>query len=397
MSAKNSKCIFCETPLDSRTTPEHILLNCLGGKWEVKDAICSDCNNRFGGSIDKTFGEQTVHLRNLLQIKSGRNAPPPAVRSKTAGNKQAHVSSDGKVRIKQKPFEIKDGENGNKNLQVMAQSWEEIDQQIPNMSRALKISEEKLKENLAQSEASVVTTRPDALMFSLNFGGPDAIRAVAKACMVLWSRSVGTEECRGDAYQEVRNFVVNGDDAFLKNRTELDGRPLPDNGKFIKEFGPAFSYIYVRSDDKGRVIGHFTLLNLTGFQVVLAESGGTPTLSRGYINDPLSRKESRQAENKYSMPVSWLEVPEYDLGGINLQNRLGKIMEHYQKTGTDKEILRIMHDTFRDHGIKEGEAISPNAIKDLSSRIAYHFVGLPLTRKVNKDDMQKRFGAPPPK
>ncbi|UVO30394.1 HNH endonuclease [Bradyrhizobium arachidis] len=39
------KCIFCQNELTQDTTPEHVLLNALGGRMTTKRAICSDHNN----------------------------------------------------------------------------------------------------------------------------------------------------------------------------------------------------------------------------------------------------------------------------------------------------------------------------------------------------------------
>jgi hypothetical protein len=56
----------------------------------------------------------------------------------------------------------------------------------------------------------------------------------------------------------------------------------------ISEYGPLFNLIYVRSNEDGQVIGHFTLYNLLGWQFVLAESGGTPNRKIALISNPES-------------------------------------------------------------------------------------------------------------
>lgn len=391
---RNPTCIFCPTSLDGQTKPEHILLNSLGGKWEVKDAICSDCNNGFGGSIDKVFSEQVAHFRNLLQIKSGRKAPPPAVRGATLDGARVDIGSDGTVRQKKKPFEITKRENGTVSLKINSDSWDGIESLIPHMAAAAGVSEDKLREALAQTEATVIHRRPDPIKFSPLFGGAEAMRSAAKACLILWSRVVGNAEVQGDAYREVRNFVMNGDEAFLQERTELDGRPLEINEQVTRDFGPAFNLIYVASDWDGKVIGHFTVLNMTGYQIVLATSGGSANLSTGYLNDPISGKDNRHAEKAYPIPFLWLARPEYDYAAVNLQKRVGPIMDHHQKVGMEREIARTIHDIFREQGIKEGDMITPDALKMLSTRLSFHFVGVPYKQKIGPDEMRKKFSKP---
>jgi len=71
------ECIFCDSALSADTKPEHILLEALGGKKTTRLAICSGCNNKFGGTIDYILAGQVQALRNLLQFQSGRQAPAP--------------------------------------------------------------------------------------------------------------------------------------------------------------------------------------------------------------------------------------------------------------------------------------------------------------------------------
>jgi hypothetical protein len=72
------KCIFCDSDLIPGTKPEHILLDALGGKKTTRRAICSGCNNMFGGTIDQALANQVQVLRNLLQFGSGTGRPPPS-------------------------------------------------------------------------------------------------------------------------------------------------------------------------------------------------------------------------------------------------------------------------------------------------------------------------------
>lgn len=336
----------------------------------------------------------TTYFRNLLQIKSGRKAPPPAVQSATVGGARVDIDPDGTVHQKHKPFEITKREDGTVSLQVNSDSWDRIESLIPHMAAAAGVSEDKLLKAISQSEATVIHRRPDPIMFSPQFGGAEAMQSAAKACVVLWSRVVGNAEVQGEAYREVRDFVVNGDDAFLQERTELDGRLLEIGDKVARDFGPAFNLIYVASDDTGRVIGHFTVLNMIGYQMVLAKSGGSADLSIGYLNDPISGKEDRQAEKTFPIPLQWLAHPKYDHNAVNLQMRIGPIMAHYQKIGIDREIVRTMHDIFREQGIKEGDLITSDALKMLSTRLAFHFAGVPYVRRIGPDEMRRKFIKP---
>jgi hypothetical protein len=68
-------CLFCPAELDETTKPEHILLTALGGRKKTTDAICSACNNKFGGSIDNVLTSQFEKFRNLLNSNPETEIP----------------------------------------------------------------------------------------------------------------------------------------------------------------------------------------------------------------------------------------------------------------------------------------------------------------------------------
>jgi hypothetical protein len=87
--------------------------------------------------------------------------------------------------------------------------------------------------------------------------------------------SCGNEEVRAASYDEVRNFIINGDEPFDLNRIHLDSRYIPQSDGLQHNFGKFFNLIYIRSDHAGRVVAHFTLCNVISWQIILAASGGT--------------------------------------------------------------------------------------------------------------------------
>jgi len=111
-------CIFCPSKLDRTTNPEHILHAALGGRKTVSRAICSACNNRFGGGIDKVLVEQFTGIRNLLQLPSGTGAPPPMLKRVKAGRDTINIGRGGKIALVTKPFTIVNEANGTKRLQI---------------------------------------------------------------------------------------------------------------------------------------------------------------------------------------------------------------------------------------------------------------------------------------
>jgi hypothetical protein len=87
------KCIFCENELTQDTTPEHVLLNAIGGRMTTRKAICSEHNNTFGGTIDKVLAAQVEVIRNHLQLQSGTEKPPPPLKNLVSGSEKISIAA----------------------------------------------------------------------------------------------------------------------------------------------------------------------------------------------------------------------------------------------------------------------------------------------------------------
>jgi HNH endonuclease len=379
------KCLFCEAELDSSTKPEHVLHNGLGGRKTTRRAICSMHNNEFGSSIDKALLNQVEVVRNLLQMSSGRGKSAPMLRRVKSGDDVINIFGDGRMELVTKPFTISPRGDGNYDVQITASTKEEIAKLIPNIAAALKMPEEQLREQLKGAIATSTERRPDAVHFSLSFGGPDAIRSAAKSCLVLWSTLVGNDEARGGPYDSARDFIVNGSDDFCRFRTHLDSRPLRCSNAVEEKYGPLFNSIYVESDASGRVIGHFTLYNLVGFQVILAESGAIPNQATALISNPLDPSEwIDHASDEFPVEFVWLDSPEYSLSLS--RDRINTMMRTYVDIYRPKEVGRIVESVFAKHGFEEDDPVPQEDMKrimgELTSRLAAHMLHLPHEERV---------------
>jgi hypothetical protein len=152
-------CLFCHAELDATTTPEHILLNALGGRKTTEEAICSDHNNTFGGTIDHVLASQVMTLRNLLQLESGTGNPAPSLKNIQAGERKINIKGDGTIEAADKPFTIEQREDGDWNVQIRARSEEHFAEIIPHLAKALKIPEDNLRAQLGGAQASLITMR----------------------------------------------------------------------------------------------------------------------------------------------------------------------------------------------------------------------------------------------
>lgn len=386
-------CIFCENELGPDTKPEHILLSALGGRKTTTRVICSRHNGDFGESIDDELASQVAFLRNLHQLKSGTGKVAPALKNVKAGDRKVIMRGDGNAEIIEKPFEIVDLGEGKWSLNITARSEEHVDEIITHASRKLGVPEESLRAQLAQQgNTSIVSERLGAVQQGVRLGGPDAVRSAMKACLVLWTTVVGNEEVKSATYQEARNFVINGGEEFMRSRTHLDSRSYESVEQIKAAYGPLFNLIYVRSDEGGRVIGHFTLYNVISVQMTLAEAGGCRGRKIALISNPLeSVRWSDRAAEEFDVPFGWFEKPDYRLE--HAKARLDSVLQYYFDVTNPVEHQKIVEKAFEEVGVAPGQALPSDKVTDFSrivaQRIAYHVSGAPYEQKLTREGTEK--------
>jgi hypothetical protein len=167
-------------------------------------------------------------------------------------------------------------------------------------------------------------------------------------------------------------------------------RPFGDIERMKAAFGLMFNLIYVRSDERGRVVGHFTLYNAVAWQFTLAESGGTPNTKIALISNPLdpSQWTDRAAED-FDVPFEWLNNPDYSDEFVRSKARVDAIIEHYFAVNIPKERARIIDECFEKLNIAPGETVPPDKVRELSNlianRVMHHAFGLPEEEKLSPE------------
>lgn len=390
-----TNCIFCDALLDRGNKPEHILLDALGGRMTTRLAICSECNNIFGNTIDKELASQVAQIRNLMHFKSGSGDPPPTIRNIQSGNDRLTVYGDGEMRLQRKPFEVQELGDGKWNVSINVSTHDELERIIPHIAAKLKIPESKLREQLAGANVSLIEQRPEVIRLMNGLGGPEAIRSIVKAGLVLWSTLTGNDELKSAPFDAARNFVLNGDDAFLHANTDIDSRIHEDVERMKSGYGPLFNLLYLRSDDKGRVVGHFTLYNLLGWHFTLAQAGGSPNKKLALISNPETPAIwSNVAAEQFDVSFAWLCKPDYPDDFVRAQSRFSAMMERYFELAAPKAREAIVEDCFSQLQLEPNAPIPLEKAQILSKmiaeRVTAHTFGLKHEEKMTFDELLKR-------
>lgn len=368
---KLGTCIFCKSDTTTKTKPEHVLLNAFGGRKITRRVICSDCNENFGGTIDRTAAAQVAEIRNLLGLKSGDLKLPPEIKGLEAGGQKLSLDKKGRPRLVQKPFTVSRDEVAREiALKVQAPNIEQFETNLFHGLRAAGIPEDKMHSALSTRSAKMYLTPPPAIRFSLQFGGEEILRSVTKSCLVLWALEVGNDELLSDRYSETRNYVVNGGKYYPPKRIFIDAERLPFEAQITDEFGPVFNSIVIKSDAAGRVIAHFTLYNLIGWSIVLAESGSIPNKLAVLLSSSLDPKRWTDSLPRcVDIPENWPKLGELE-EVEEYYSRLSSVLALSQELGRKRAFEEIIVDTFKEFGLEEDEVISNELALKISSTIA---------------------------
>lgn len=379
-----ARCIFCPNELTSDTKPEHILPNALGGRKTTRRVICSACNNRFGGSIDKCLTSQVEVIRNLLQLQSGTGKAPPMLRNIRSGADTVNIRNDGTPELTGKPFSIETRDDGLTTVQITAKSKEQLRKLIPHIAAELRIPVEELNEHLESADVSHVTKPLDTVVFKLSFGGTEALRSITKSCLVLWSTVAGNDEVNSAPYDDARRFVVSGDEDFNKCRIHLDSRYLTCDNNLRARFGDIFNLVYLKSDAAGRLIGHFTMYNAVSWQIVLVEFGAIPDVRVGIASNPLNPAEwSDSVADEFNIDFNWLDNPACD--------DFKRVRECFcavaKQLGLPREIGKMIDDVYGRHGISGDDPIPADlweqTVAEIGDRFAHFALRLPYERSLS--------------
>jgi hypothetical protein len=158
-------------------------------------------------------------------------------------------------------------------------------------------------------------------------------------------------------------------------------------------YGPLFNLIYVRSDEAGKVIGHFTVYNMVASRIVLAESGATPGQATALVSNPLNPRDwSGAAARLYDVPFDWLSQPKYDVEMARV--RFTEVMAPISAPSAPNR-----WELFGKYGLGPNDQIPPEireqALGEIFDRIARHMIGAPYEAAITTEELRKALGRPP--
>jgi hypothetical protein len=377
-------CIFCDNQLGPGTKPEHILLSALGGRKTTTRADCSECNQRFGSTIDKAIADQVPMLRNMFQMPAGSGKEPPRVRNVTSTDGPINLEPDGTPDLRTKPFTVTPKGDGTYDLSFNVSNMEELARYVPHAAAQMGKTEDELWAQIEGKTAQKRTSYAPPIHFQLQLGGEEVLRSIAKSSLALLATVTGSEALRELAFADVRRFVMDGDTQFNLNRADIDARQIPSPAfeHLVETYGPMFNLLYVKSDGTGRTVAYFVIYNAFAWQIVLAESGGPASVEIALASNPLKPEDwSDEVVQSAALDFTWLNSPNGDGHLEATQRRLSAGMELYMERNRERAVGKVIEEVMSKH-YTEGEMIRPGErglamVAEMASRITEAVMHIP--------------------
>lgn len=195
-----SRCALCDASLTpANDSSEHVILNAIGGRLEIRDFICKPCNDRTGQTWDAALAGQLNGLCLLFSIARDRGEPPSMVISTTAGEELVMRHRGGMTAAK--PTLRRTQTDQGLRLELSVRTMAEARKMLTGLKR--KHPEIDVEAVIAQ--AQVTRSYPEgALKQDFVVGGEDAGRSLVKSSLALAALAGVPMDSCGDALEYLR-------------------------------------------------------------------------------------------------------------------------------------------------------------------------------------------------
>lgn len=379
--ALSIKCIFCEADLDARTRPEHILLTCFGGRKTTRRAICSDCNQKFGSTIDSALAAGYFPFRFDLKLRDGKGRLVKPTWFATADSQKVRLRSGmGRPHADRKLTIREEDKEGEIQFSIQAYTVDQLIQSIKDVAAKLRVTPDVLINNIAGEKLSISSYAPIIPARAAPLGGEDAQRSMIKMLLVLACTALGNEVL-GAAEFALARSVVTG-----HSPPKLIFSPLGHiafrRSELNRTVGSLHNSLILFGSDRD-IYGQFRLLNGPSWvfrlgQTAKAQSGVFAGLSVNPIN-PHQWTDDAQLLSADDKGLTIIDC-EHDV--IFLQEWSKQISAHKSAVKREETISTSINAVlFDDLQLKEGDILTDDVAKALARRCVEDLLRLPVQSK----------------
>lgn len=332
--------------MDKKGNHAHIISDAMGGRLRSLNTVCALCNNQTG-VLDENLSRSFEIFRNLLNIQSGSNNPPPPLKNIELNTDKGKIKFDifgGKARTQITPIKkIKENHfeySYPKELENDKDYIRRFERQERELSKLGKI------EKAVRRERYFICGKHN-FDFSLSLDtDSDFYRAIAKIGFEFFAYFY-KREILDASFDKVRDFIRNG--TQHPNCVNWDFKHLPQIPFNSEELGPFYYSVSVWSAGKGHpVIASIVLFKGFCFTVELSKSWMGAPFGKVHAINPMARtlkKETKWIRDLNPVPIlpyDWL-FQRSEKAEV-LQERLRELTEEIKQYSDKKSIQRTASD-----------------------------------------------------
>lgn len=353
---QESRCFFCGDKItEDNYTLEHIIPNAIGGRKKVGNFICRKCNNDFGHTWDNALAEQFKALCFFLNIKRERGEVQPIIGKKVTG--EEYLLKINENMTPRKPYiEEKNLENGS--IEVIASVATE-----KQMKSLLKSFEKKGYKINKQEIKKAQEYLNEPLKISMNFGGKETFKSVAKTCIALAVLNNFLYD-----FSEIKEILFNNDNL------ELCGF-INENYIVNRSDHNFFHCVHIRGNSETRqLFGYVEYFSVVKFFIIFSNDYQGEDKEYTYAIDPITGEEVLLKFKFPCQKIEYTKTPD----SKKLQEAIGRLIEYYLEKEHKKVQSEIIETSLNEAlaicNIKEGDRITLNFINTFLNIFERKFV-----------------------
>lgn len=385
-------CVLCKRPIGAQTKPEHILLNALGGRMTVANIICPTCNHLMGIGPDNDLAASVAFIRNVCNMAAGDGDAAPTLSGLQTDGQRYDLLPGMDVKMKpHRPLDVKVTDE-TVEVQIGAYSDAKAEQLADGAARSIakslgKVSTEAIeaiKQDILRDRRAQIVPAP-MISGQIALGAGRSQQSMAKACLVLWARTVGTSEALTAKYDHLREFLFSNKDKSERQAIKLDTRRLPS---LPEKYGTNPNFIWVGSDNEGAAFGYYRLYGAMGWKFILCESGATLNRSACLISNPLQNSVwDYWIDHKSPVPIDWLNEDwnPWPPNFSDVQSALNHLVELAYTQSQDRVTTEWVKEALSSSGLNEGDYLTEEHIRAVVQYLTPRLVATILRKAVPLD------------
>lgn len=336
----------------------------------VANIICPSCNHTMGIGPDNDLADSVAFVRNVCNMSAGDGDTAPVLKGLQTGGQRYDLLPGMDVKMRpHRPLDVKITDE-HVEVEIGAYSDAQAEQLAEGAARSIakalgKVSVEAIeaiKQDIL-SERRVQIVPAPTISGQLALGTGRSQQSMAKACLVLWARTVGASEVLDAKYDDIREFLFSDQRDIERPAIKIDTRRLPG---LPEKYGTNPNFIWVGSDNEGAAFGYYRLYGAIGWKFMLCESGAPLNRSGCLISNPLQTSSwDYCVDHKSPVPIEWLNE-DWDPWPPNfsdVQSALNQLVELAHTQAQDRVTKEWVREALSGSGLNEGDALTEEHIQ----------------------------------